>query len=37
MSHKSEGIDAAGPIEGAREIVQGRAPARYDVNEIRVG
>jgi hypothetical protein len=35
VSHKGEGIDDADTIEGAREIVQGQPPGRYDVDEIR--
>jgi hypothetical protein len=35
--HQREGIDDADTIEGAREIVQGQQPGRYDVDEIRAG
>jgi hypothetical protein len=35
VSHQGDGIDDAGMIEGAREIVQGQPPGRYDVDEIR--
>ena len=35
ISQPGEGIDDADTIEGAREIVQGRPPGRYDVVEIR--
>ena len=35
VSHCGEGIDDADSIEGAREIVQGQPPSRYDVYEIR--
>jgi hypothetical protein len=37
VSHKGDGIDDADTLEGAREIVQGRPPGRYDVDEIRAG
>jgi hypothetical protein len=35
VSHQGEGIDDADTIDGAREIVRGQAPGRYDVDEIR--
>jgi hypothetical protein len=35
VSHRGEGIDDADTIEGAREIVRGQQPGRYDVDEIR--
>ena len=35
VSHQGEGIDDADTIEGAREIVRGQPPCRYDVDEIR--
>jgi hypothetical protein len=35
VSHKGEVIDDADIIEGAREIVWGQPPGRYDVDEIR--
>jgi hypothetical protein len=35
VSHRGEGIDDADDIEGAREIVRGQPPGRYDVDEIR--
>jgi hypothetical protein len=35
VSHRAEGIDDADTIEGARGIVRGQAPGRYDVDEIR--
>ena len=35
ISHEGEGIDDTGTIDGAREIVRGKAPGRYDVDEIR--
>jgi hypothetical protein len=35
VSRKGEGIDAAGTVDGAREIVRGRPPGRYDGDEIR--
>ena len=35
VSHQGEGIDDAYSIEGAREIVQGQPPGRYEVGEIR--
>jgi hypothetical protein len=34
VSHKGEGIDDAETIEGARQIVRGQSPGRYDVDEI---
>jgi hypothetical protein len=37
VSQRSEGIDDADTIEGARTIVLGQQPGRYDVNEIRAG
>jgi hypothetical protein len=35
VSHRGDGIDDADTIEGARGIVQGQPPGRYDVDEIR--
>jgi hypothetical protein len=35
VSNKGDGIDDADTIEGAREIVRGQPPGRYDVDEIR--
>ena len=35
VSHHGEGIDDAETIEGARGIVRGQPPGRYDVDEIR--
>jgi hypothetical protein len=35
VSHRGAGIDDADTIQGAREIVQGQEPGRYDVDEIR--
>ena len=35
VSQQGEGIDDACTIEGARTIVQGQSPGRYDVDEIR--
>jgi hypothetical protein len=35
ISHRGEGLDDADTIEGAREIVRGQSPGRYDVDEIR--
>jgi hypothetical protein len=35
VSHKGEGIDDADSIEGARQVVWGQPPDRYDVDEIR--
>jgi hypothetical protein len=37
VSHRGGGIDDADTIEGARQIVPGQAPGRYDVEEIRAG
>ena len=37
VTHKGEGIDIADTIEGAREIVRGQPPGRYDVDEITAG
>jgi hypothetical protein len=34
VSHRGEGIDDADTVEGARGIVQGQPPGRYDVDEI---
>jgi hypothetical protein len=36
VSQPGEGIDDADTIEGAREIVRGQLPGRYDVSEIRI-
>jgi hypothetical protein len=35
ISQRGEGIDDADTLEGAREIVRGQSPGRYDVDEIR--
>jgi hypothetical protein len=35
VSHCGEGIDDADTLKGARGIVQGQPPGRYDVDEIR--
>jgi hypothetical protein len=35
VSYRGEGIDDADTIEGARGIVRGQPPDRYDVDEIR--
>jgi hypothetical protein len=35
VSHRGENIDDADTIGGAREIVRGQEPGRYDVDEIR--
>jgi hypothetical protein len=35
VSHGGEGLDDAETLEGAREIVRGQSPGRYDVDEIR--
>ena len=35
VSHRGEGIDDAEAIEGARQIVRGRPPGPYLVDEIR--
>jgi hypothetical protein len=35
VGQRAEGIDDADSIEGAREIVRGQPPGRYDVDEIR--
>ena len=37
VTHKGEGIDITDTIEGAREIVRGQPPGRYDVDEITAG
>jgi hypothetical protein len=34
VSHRGEGIDDADTLEGARRIVRGQPPGRYDVDEI---
>ncbi len=36
VSHGGEAIDDAQTIDGAREVVRGLQPGRYDVDEIRV-
>jgi hypothetical protein len=35
VTHKGEGLDNADTIDGARQIVRGQTPGRYDVDEIR--
>jgi hypothetical protein len=35
VGRQGEGIAAAGAIEGARQVVRGQPPGRYDVDEIR--
>jgi hypothetical protein len=35
VSHRGHDIDHADTIEGAREIVRGQPPGRYDVDDIR--
>jgi hypothetical protein len=35
VSNNGEGIDDADTIEGARALVRGQEPGRYDVAEIR--
>jgi hypothetical protein len=35
VGHRGEGIDGADTIEGARRVVRGQPPGRYDVDEIR--
>jgi hypothetical protein len=35
VSQRGDGIDDADTIEGARGILQGQPPGRYDVDEIR--
>src|SRR5262245_21957162 len=35
VSQRGEGIDDADTIDGAREIVRGQSPGRYEVDEIR--
>ena len=35
VGHRGKGIVDAESIEGAREIVRGQPPGRYDVDEIR--
>ena len=37
VSHQGGSIDDAETIDGAREIVRGQPPGRYDVEEIRAG
>jgi hypothetical protein len=37
VSHRGEGIDDAETTGGARDIVRGQTPVRYDVDEIRAG
>jgi hypothetical protein len=37
VGHRGDSIDDAGTIDGAREVVRGRPPGRYDVDEIRAG
>lgn len=34
VSHRGEGMVDADTNEGAREIVRGQSPGRYDANEI---
>ena len=35
VGQRGEGIDDSGTIDGAREIVRGLPPGRFDVDEIR--
>ena len=35
VSHPCEGIDDAQTLDGARQIVHGQQPGRFDVDEIR--
>ena len=35
VSHRGDRIGDAETIEGAREIIRGQSPGRYDVDEIR--
>ena len=35
ISQRGDGIEDADTIDGAREIVQGQVPGRYNVDEIR--
>ena len=35
ISQRAEGIGDADTSEGAREVVRGQPPGRYDVDEIR--
>jgi hypothetical protein len=35
ISQRGEGIDDADTIEGAKQVVSGQPPGRYDVDEIR--
>jgi hypothetical protein len=35
VSQRGEGIDDAEKVEGARQVVRGQPPGRYDVDEIR--
>jgi hypothetical protein len=37
ISHRGQGIDDSDTLKGAREIVRGGQPGRYDVDEIRAG
>jgi hypothetical protein len=37
VSQRGEGIDDADTIDGAREIVRGHPPGRYDLDEIWSG
>ena len=35
VSQRGKGIDYDDTIEGAREIIRGQSPGRYDMDEIR--
>jgi hypothetical protein len=35
VGHEGEGLDDSDTIEGAREVVCGQPPGRYDVDKIR--
>ena len=35
VSRQGEGLDDVDTIDGARQLVQGQPPGRYDVDEIR--
>jgi hypothetical protein len=35
VGHQGDAIDDADTIDGAREIVRGQSPGRYDADEMR--